>query len=168
MEPARRERESERVDLCLEHLNQRIADEIQLSGLAFVMTTKIHKRRVLRLSICSHRTTLSDTEAVFGKLQELGEAVEGKVGVHLDGGVRRRTDVLKGLALGPRAVLVGDPILYGLALDGAPGVRAVLQHLHQELDRAMALSGAVTLANIGPSLLQSSGRLSDESAAASA
>ncbi|MFQ6013759.1 MAG: pyridoxal phosphate-dependent decarboxylase family protein, partial [Thermoplasmata archaeon] len=48
------------VDLYLDHLNQRIADEIQLSGLAFVMTTQIYDRRVLRLSICSHRTTLED------------------------------------------------------------------------------------------------------------
>ena len=76
--PVQSGRSPDAVDLYLDYLNQRIADEIQLSGLAFVMTTKIHERRVLRLSICSHRTTLSDIEQVFGKLRELGEAVDRK------------------------------------------------------------------------------------------
>ncbi|MFQ6013374.1 MAG: pyridoxal phosphate-dependent decarboxylase family protein [Thermoplasmata archaeon] len=71
-------READPVDLYLDRLNQRIADEIQLSGLAFVMTTKIHGRRVLRLSICSHRTTLGDIEQVFAKLRELGERLDRK------------------------------------------------------------------------------------------
>ena len=56
--------------------------------------------------------------------------------VLVDGGVRRGTDVLKALALGARAVLVGRPVLWGLTLDGADGVRAVLQHI-----RARARSG---------------------------
>jgi len=59
----------------LDHLNQRIADEMQLSGTAFIMTSKIHGRTVLRMSICSHRTTLQDIEIVFEKLREIGEAL---------------------------------------------------------------------------------------------
>jgi glutamate/tyrosine decarboxylase-like PLP-dependent enzyme len=58
----------------VDQLNQQIADAIQLSGFAFIMTTKIHGRTVLRLSICSHRTTLEDIEAVFAELKRLGSA----------------------------------------------------------------------------------------------
>lgn len=101
---------------------------------------------------------LDGTLGTLDALPEVVEAAAGKLEVYVDGGVRRGTDVLKGLALGARAVLVGRPILYGLALDGAPGVQAVLQHLQEELDRAMALSGVATLADIGPSPLQELGQ----------
>ena len=97
---------------------------------------------------------LDGTLGTLDALPEIVEAVTGKMEVYVDGGVRRGTDVLKGLALGARAILVGRSILYGLALDGGPGVQAVLEHLHEELDRAMALSGLASLEDIGPSLLQ--------------
>src|SRR2546430_8075959 len=61
-------------------------------------------------------------------------AAASRLDVYVDGGIRRGTDVLKALALGARAVLVGRPILWGLALGGADGVRAVPQHLPTELD----------------------------------
>ena len=57
------------------------------------------------------------------------EAVAGKAEVYVDGGIRRGTDILKALALGARAVLVGRPVLWGLAVRGADGVRDVLDHL---------------------------------------
>jgi len=60
----------------------------------------------------------------------------------VDGGIRRGTDVLKALALGARAVLVGRPVLWGLAVDGEAGVGAVLELLRKEFDLAMALAGA--------------------------
>ncbi|WP_396611809.1 pyridoxal phosphate-dependent decarboxylase family protein [Haloferax sp. S1W] len=63
----------EAVDEYLDELNQRIADEIQLSGVAFVMTTSIHDRTVLRLSICSHRTTPEDIDRTFETLRDIGE-----------------------------------------------------------------------------------------------
>jgi 4-hydroxymandelate oxidase len=69
------------------------------------------------------------------------EAVAGSVPVLIDGGIRRGTDVVKALALGARAVGIGRPILYGLALDGAAGVRGVLQVLKGELILALALCG---------------------------
>jgi glutamate/tyrosine decarboxylase-like PLP-dependent enzyme len=65
----------EEINVHLDRVNQQIADEIQLSGLAFLMTTKVHGRTVLRLSICSHRTTLEDIDMVFAKLKELGEGL---------------------------------------------------------------------------------------------
>jgi glutamate/tyrosine decarboxylase-like PLP-dependent enzyme len=67
--------QAEEVNEFLDKLNQRIVDAIQLSGLAFMMTTRVHGRTVLRLSICSHRTTLADIEAVFLKLRQLGESL---------------------------------------------------------------------------------------------
>ena len=71
----------------------------------------------------------------------------------LDGGVRRGTDVLKALALGARAVLLGRPPVYGLAHAGAAGVAQVLRLLRDELEIAMALTGCATLADATPALL---------------
>ncbi len=64
------------IDAYLDHLNQRIADEIQLTGVAFLMTTSVRGRTVLRFSICSHRTTPHDIDVVFAKLRELGERLD--------------------------------------------------------------------------------------------
>jgi 4-hydroxymandelate oxidase len=75
-------------------------------------------------------------------LPEVVDAVAGRVEVYVDGGIRRGTDVLKALALGARAVMVGRPVLWGLAVGGEGGVSAVLELLRQEVDLAMALAGA--------------------------
>ena len=75
-------------------------------------------------------------------LPEVVDAVAGRAEVFVDGGIRRGTDVIKAISLGARAVLVGRPVLWGLAVDGEAGVRAVLELLRQEIDLAMALSGA--------------------------
>jgi 4-hydroxymandelate oxidase len=86
-------------------------------------------------------------------LPAVADAVGGRAEVLVDGGVRRGTDVLKALALGARAELVGRPVLWGLTLDGADGVRAVLQHLRGEIDLAMALAGCRTVADVGRALV---------------
>jgi len=87
-------------------------------------------------------------------LPEVVEAVAGRCEVYVDGGIRRGTDVLKALALGARAVLVGRPILWGLAVNGQAGVRHVLALLHSELELAMMLSGCPNIASISRSLLK--------------
>jgi 4-hydroxymandelate oxidase len=74
-------------------------------------------------------------------LGEVVAAVDGRAEVYVDGGVRRGVDVLTALALGARAVLVGRPVLWGLAVDGEQGVTAVLDGLRDELERAMTLAG---------------------------
>lgn len=71
----------------------------------------------------------------------------------MDGGIRRGTDVLKALALGAKAVLLGRPVLWGLAVAGAAGVQHVLELLRDELDLAMALSGCARLEDIDSSLI---------------
>ena len=81
------------------------------------------------------------------------EAVGGKVPVLIDGGFRRGADVLKALALGAKAVLVGRLPLWGLAAYGQPGVQRVLELLQTELALAMGLSGRPTLASIDRSLV---------------
>lgn len=92
--------------------------------------------------------------ATIEVLPQVVEAVEGRVPVLIDGGIRRGTDVLKALALGASAVQVGRPVLWGLATNGAEGVAEVLRLLHAELDLAMALSGCANLSEITPDLVK--------------
>jgi 4-hydroxymandelate oxidase len=96
---------------------------------------------------------LDGTIATADALPEIAGAVAGKAELYVDGGIRRGTDIVKALALGARAVLVARPVIWGLALDGAEGVRAVLDHLNGELARTMALCGAVRPADIGADLV---------------
>ncbi len=97
---------------------------------------------------------LDGAVATLEALPEVVAEVDGRCEVYLDGGVRRGTDVLKALALGARAVLLGRPVLWGLAVDGADGVRAVLELLRDEFELAMALAGKPTLASIDRSLVK--------------
>ena len=85
------------------------------------------------------------TAAVVG---DIARALSGKAEVYVDGGIRRGTDILKALALGARGVLIGRPVIWGLAVNGAEGVRDVLDHLRVELTRAMQLCGAANLAQL--------------------
>ena len=86
-------------------------------------------------------------------LPEVAAAVAGRAEVLMDGGVRRGTDVLKAIARGASAVLVGRPLLWGLAVDGEDGARRVLELLRAEFDLAMALCGARTVDEITADLL---------------
>ena len=97
---------------------------------------------------------LDGTVTSIEALPEVVEAVAGRCEVYLDGGIRRGTDILKALALGARAVLVGRPILWGLVVDGASGVQQVLSILHTELERAMKLAGCPTIASINRALVK--------------
>lgn len=97
---------------------------------------------------------LDSVPSGIAALPEVAEAVDGRVEVLMDGGVRRGTDVLKALALGARAVLIGRPYLYGLALGGKDGIDRVLETLRQEISLSMALSGRPTIESIDRSLVQ--------------
>jgi 4-hydroxymandelate oxidase len=88
-------------------------------------------------------------------LPEVAAAVGGRCEVYCDGGVRRGTDVLKALALGAQAVLLGRPIVWGLAVDGAAGVTAVLRLLRAELERDLTLAGRRRISDIDRSLVTS-------------
>jgi isopentenyl diphosphate isomerase/L-lactate dehydrogenase-like FMN-dependent dehydrogenase len=95
-------------------------------------------------------TALASIEA----LPEIVEVVAGRCEVYFDGGIRRGTDILKALALGARAVLIGRPVLWGLAVNGTEGANDVLEILRKELELAMALSGRPTLNNIDRTLVR--------------
>ena len=97
---------------------------------------------------------LDSVVAGIEALPEVVEAVAGKLEVYVDGGIRRGTDVLKALALGACAVLLGRPILWGLAVNGESGVHHVLQLLRTEFELAMALAGCPTLLSITRSLVR--------------
>ena len=96
---------------------------------------------------------LDGSPAAITALPEVVEAVAGRVPVLLDGGVRRGTDVLKALALGAQAVLIGRPNLWGLAVDGEEGVLTVLELIHAEFDNAMAIAGCRSVKEITRDLL---------------
>ena len=91
---------------------------------------------------------LDASPATIEVLPRVVDAVAGRAEVYLDGGVRRGTDIVKALALGARAVLVGRPVLWGLAAAGRAGVAAALGVLRRELDLAMALCGCPDVASI--------------------
>lgn len=99
--------------------------------------------------------TLDTAPATATALPRVMQAVGGTVPVLVDGGIRRGTDVLKAMALGASAVLVGRPAVWGLANAGAAGVAHVLRLLRDELEIAMALTGCATLADATPALLLS-------------
>jgi 4-hydroxymandelate oxidase len=94
---------------------------------------------------------LDGVAASLDALPEVVEAVGDRAEVLLDGGVRRGSDVVKALALGARAVLVGRAALYGLAVDGAGGVERVLTLLREEVELALALCGCASPADVARS-----------------
>ena len=97
--------------------------------------------------------TAPATAAVLPQVVQAVRAIDNSLPVLVDGGIRRGTDVLKAMALGASAVLVGRPAIHGLANAGAAGVAHVLRLLRDELEVAMALTGCATLADASPALL---------------
>jgi isopentenyl diphosphate isomerase/L-lactate dehydrogenase-like FMN-dependent dehydrogenase len=91
--------------------------------------------------------------ASLDALPEVVDAVAGRLPVLMDGGVRRGTDVVKAIALGAAAVLVGRPAAWGLAAEGEDGVAGVLGILRAEVENAMALTGCRSVAEIGKELV---------------
>jgi 4-hydroxymandelate oxidase len=96
---------------------------------------------------------LDGAVATARALPEVVAAVSDEAEVYVDGGIRRGIDVLRALALGARAVLIGRPVLWGLVTGGAEGVAAVLDRLRDELHEAAALAGAPSVAGITEDLL---------------
>jgi isopentenyl diphosphate isomerase/L-lactate dehydrogenase-like FMN-dependent dehydrogenase len=90
-------------------------------------------------------------------LPEIVDAVGDRAEVILDGGVRRGTDVVKALALGARACMIGRPMLYGLGASGQAGVERAVEILKAEIDRSLALLGRPTLADLDRSAVRRAG-----------
>jgi isopentenyl diphosphate isomerase/L-lactate dehydrogenase-like FMN-dependent dehydrogenase len=92
---------------------------------------------------------LDGVAASIDALPKVVEAVDGRVEILLDSGVRRGVDALRALALGARAVLVGRPVVYGLAAGGEAGVARVLQLLREEVELGLRLLGCTSVGEIG-------------------
>lgn len=86
-------------------------------------------------------------------LPEVVRAVDGAIPVLVDGGIEWGADILRALALGAKAVLIGRPVLWGLAVGGEEGVRRVLELYQQDFARAMQLAGCPAIADITPNLI---------------
>jgi 4-hydroxymandelate oxidase len=97
---------------------------------------------------------LDTAPATSEALPYVTDAVADRCEIYVDGGIRRGSDVVKAVALGARAVLVGRAILWGLCVAGEQGVVQVLEILKRELDEAMLLCGCTKLSDIDQSLLQ--------------
>ncbi|KAM6438386.1 2-Hydroxyacid oxidase 2 [Rhynochetos jubatus] len=97
---------------------------------------------------------LDGVPATIDALAEVVEAVQGRVEVYLDGGIRKGSDVLKALALGAKCVFIGRPALWGLAYKGEEGLRDVLRILQDEFRLSMALAGCASVSEIGRHLVQ--------------
>ncbi|CAF1273178.1 unnamed protein product [Adineta steineri] len=91
-------------------------------------------------------SSLSTIDALSDIIKAIGH--NQQIDIYVDGGVRRGTDILKAIALGAKAVLIGRPIIWGLAVDGEQGVRNILEILKKELNLAMMLCGCQTIADI--------------------
>ena len=91
---------------------------------------------------------LDGVRSAISALPDVVDAVAGKAEVLIDGGVRRGTDVLKAVALGAKACMIGRPYMYGLAAKGRPGVTKALELLRNEIDLALALTGNTSLAGL--------------------
>ena len=98
--------------------------------------------------------TLDGSIPTLYALPEVADAASGRVPVLMDGGIRRGTDIVKALALGATAILVGRPYLWGLAAFGQEGVERVVELLHAELKVAMGMGGVASLSSITRDLVR--------------
>jgi 4-hydroxymandelate oxidase len=96
---------------------------------------------------------LDTVPATIDALPAVVAKISGRIPILLDGGIRRGTDVVKALALGARAVLIGRPYLYALAVAGAEGVRTAIAILRSELEMSMALLGRPCISQIDHSVI---------------
>lgn len=100
--------------------------------------------------------TLDTAPATARALPRIVDMLEGALPLIVDGGIRRGTDVLKAMALGASAIMIGRPVMHGLAAAGALGVARVIRLMRDELEIAMALTGCRSLGEATPALLTSS------------
>ena len=112
-------------------------------------------RGVDALIVSNHGGRQLDTvPAAIELLPPIADAVQRRIPILLDGGIRRGTDVVKALALGASAVAIGRPALWGLAIDGEEGVAQVLEMLRAELERALVLCGSGSPADLSRDLVR--------------
>ncbi len=134
------------VDMLREHWS----GPLILKGVMHPDDAREAVRRGINAVIVSNHggRQVDGAQASVRALPAIAQAVDGRIPVLLDGGIRRGSDVFKALSLGAHAVLVGRPHLWGLASAGQAGVKAALDVLTSELDRTMGLTGAHDIQSI--------------------
>jgi L-lactate dehydrogenase (cytochrome) len=111
-------------------------------------------REVDAIAISNHGgRQLDSAPATLDLLPSIAEAVGERTEIICDGGVRRGSDIVKAIALGANAVMVGRPYLYGLGAAGEAGVDQVLSNFASEMERTMALIGCTSVGDLGPEFL---------------
>jgi 4-hydroxymandelate oxidase len=109
---------------------------------------------VSALIVSNHGARNLDTlPSTAQALPRVAERIQGRIPILVDGGIRRGTDVVKAIALGAKAVLIGRPYLYALAVAGAAGVARAIEMLRTELLMAMALTGRTAIGQIDSTIL---------------
>lgn len=146
----------------LERMVRRFDGPVMLKG---VMTGEDARRAVdvgcRAVAVSNHGGRQADSvPAALDVLSEVVAEVAAEVDVLLDGGVRRGSDVVKALALGASACLVGRPWVYGLAAGGTAGVERTLEILRDEIDRTLALIGRPGVASLDASAIGAAGKRS--------
>jgi 4-hydroxymandelate oxidase len=134
----------------IDWVNSLTSMRLALKGILTAEDARLAVERGAEVIIVSNHggRQLDGVPAAIEALPEVVQAVDGRAEVLLDSGVRRGTDVVKALALGAKAVLIGRPYVWGLAVDGEAGARRVLSLLRYETELAMALAGCPTVAEI--------------------
>lgn len=145
-------------DSSVELLGRRHALPLVVAPMAFAkMADPAGEAAIARAAgviVSNHGGRQLDTAvASIDALSAVAEAVAGRAAERVDGGVRRGTDIVKAIARGADAVLVGRPLLWGLAVDGEAGAAGVLRILREEFELAMALCGCKSVDAIDESLL---------------
>lgn len=97
---------------------------------------------------------LDGLSATIEVLPEIVKAVNGKAEIYLDGGVRRGSDIVKAIALGATACMIGRPYMYGLAANGTAGVESIINILEIEMGASMALMGRPTISSLDPTAVK--------------
>jgi 4-hydroxymandelate oxidase len=140
----------------LDELNAYAKVPVLLKGILTAEDARLGLQRgAAGILVSNHGGRNLDTNpATIEVLPEIVDAVGGKIPVLIDGGFRRGTDVLKALAIGAKAVMVGRPPFWGLGAFGQAGVQRVLELMQTELARAMGLAGRPTLASIDRRLVR--------------
>jgi isopentenyl diphosphate isomerase/L-lactate dehydrogenase-like FMN-dependent dehydrogenase len=127
-------------------------------GIKGIMTVADAKRAVdtgVRIVWVSNHggRQLDHAQATIDALPRIADAVAGRADIVIDGGFRRGTDVLKGLARGATVIAVGRTALWGLSVDGAEGVANAMSLLREELTTTMRLCGQTSVKNLDPDLV---------------
>ena len=136
----------------LEQLRQETTMQVLVKGIVLAEDAeRCVEMGVDGIIVSNHGGRADDSgRGSIDSLAEVAPAVNGRVPVLMDSGIRRGTDILKALALGADAILIGRPYLWGLGSFGQPGVERALEILTDEFKIAMEFSGVRNVGEIGP------------------